>query len=351
MIKNNFCIKYILLLIVIFASILASGCASVKPSPAINQDHTANGTAFKKKLKFAQDDEYVVLITKKNDSLASLAQKYLGNENKAWLIADFNKIKNIVPKREIVIPLKPQNPSGVYVNGYQTVPILCYHRFGDNGNVKMTISKEKFSQQMQYLKDNGYRVIAMRDMINFIEGKEALPKKAVIITIDDGYRSTYEIAYPVLKKLNFPATLFLYTDFAGAGDAIKWSHAKKMFNSGLMDIQPHSKTHPNMSLQKIMEDKQQYRKRILEEINNPDKRISKRLKTDMHTFAYPFGDTNKMIIDHLKAKKYKLGVTVQPGENPAYAHPYMLQRTMIFGDHTMSEFISALTVFENRDLK
>ena len=337
---------FIFLLIGVFSS----GCALVKPQQNTSGSNST-GTAFKKKITFAEDEEYVVLITQKNDSLASLAKKYLGDEKKGWLIADFNKIDRIVPKREIVIPLKPQNPSGVYVNGYQTIPILCYHRFGNTGHIKMTIPEKKFRQQMQYLKDNDYRVIAMRDMQKFISGEEELPKKAVIITIDDGYRSTYEIAYPILKELNFPATLFLYTDFTGAGDAVKWSQAKKMAASGLMDIQPHSKSHPNMSLTKTDESQTEYQKRIFEEIDNPDRRISKRVKIPMHTFAYPFGDTNKMIISHLQDKDYDLGVTVQPGTNPAFAHPYMLRRTMIFGDHSMKDFKKALLVFQGRNLK
>ena len=343
--------KNLKILFLFFIAVSFVGCASVEKQSAVSLKQSTNGTSFKKKLTFAKDDEYIVLITTKNDSLKSLAKKYLGDENKAWLIADFNKIDRIVEKREIVIPLKPQNPSGVFTNGYQTIPILCYHRFGDTGHVKLTVPEKKFRQQMQYLKDNNYRVIPMSDMHKFISGKEELPKKAVIITIDDGYRSTYEIAYPILKEMDFPATLFLYTDFAGAGDAIKWSQARKMAASGIMDIQPHSKSHPNMSLSKTSESNAEYKKRILEEVNNPTRKINKYVKTPLHTFAYPYGDTNKMIISHLKKKGYDLGVTVQPGGNPAYAHPYMLHRTMIFGDHSMKDFQNALVTFQERNLK
>ncbi len=56
-----------------------------------------------------------------------------------------------------------------------------------------------------------------------------------MITIDDGYRSSYEIAYPILKKFGFPATVFLYTDFVGASDAMTWAQMKEMTASGLVD--------------------------------------------------------------------------------------------------------------------
>ena len=106
-----------------------------------------------------------------------------------------------------------------------------------------------------------------------------------------------------------------------------------------------------MILENTVADKTEYQKRIFNEIDNPSERISSKLSVPLHTFAYPYGDTNKMIINHLKEKKYKLGVTVQSGENPAYAHPYMLHRTMVFGDHSLDEFKSFLTVFQDIDLK
>ena len=70
----------------------------------------------------------------------------------------------------------------------------------------------------------------------------------MVITIDDGYRSTYEVAFPVLKRHSFPATVFLYSDFVGAGDALTWAQMKEMTQSGLIDIQPHSKSHANLTL-------------------------------------------------------------------------------------------------------
>ena len=62
----------------------------------------------------------------------------------------------------------------------------------------------------------------MARLARFLAGKEALPTKTVVITIDDGYRATYEIAFPILRKHGFPATVFLYSDFVGAADAMTW---------------------------------------------------------------------------------------------------------------------------------
>ncbi len=327
-------------------TLFISGCANV----TISRNAQDENNQSYPKLTYAKDDNFVVLVTKKSDSLASLARKYLGDESKAWVIADFNEITKIVPKREIVIPLKQLNNSGVTIHGLQSVPILCYHRFGDE-HTKLAVSKESFRRQMQYLKDNNFRVIPLKDVYEFLHHNKPLPKKSVVITIDDGYRSTYDTAYPILAEFNFPATLFLYTDFTGARDAVTWKQSRAMHQSGLIDIQPHSKTHPNMSLMKIDESQDAYKERIIEEIQSPEKQIKKRIKNDMHTFAYPYGDTNKVIIQFLKKRKYKLGVTVQPGTNTAFAHPFMLRRTMVFGDHSISDFAQALVTFKEKNLK
>ncbi|MDH5257662.1 MAG: polysaccharide deacetylase family protein [Gammaproteobacteria bacterium] len=337
---------YLFICVLIWLSLLVSGCAGI----TISHSTALDGNTKFPKLTFAKNDEFVVLVTQSGDTLESLAEKYLHDKSKTWIIADFNEITKIVPNREIVIPLKPQNNIGVTVDGIQTIPILCYHRFG-SGHAKLAVSEKNFQQQMQYLKDNNYNVIPINDVYDFLRNKKPLPKKSVVITIDDGYKSTYDTAFPILKSFNFPATLFLYTDFTGARDAINWKQAKLMNDSGLIDIQPHSKTHPNMSLKKDNESDTEYLKRMSEEIENPGNKIKSHLKYDMQTFAYPYGDTNANIIDILKTNKYKLGVTVQPGTNTAFAHPYMLQRTMIFGDHSMKDFTKALVVFKNKKLK
>ncbi|MDX1810466.1 MAG: polysaccharide deacetylase family protein [Gammaproteobacteria bacterium] len=336
----------------VFLVVSIAACSSA-PRPKLSAFEERIDSSARKEVNattFAKNDEFVVLITQQGDTLENLSEKYLGDKNKSWIIADFNDIDDVVPHRELVIPLKSQNHTGIYINGYQTIPILCYHRFGP-GHEKMIVSGKNFRQQMQYLKDNGYHVIAMKDVYDFVDGTGSLPKKSVVITIDDGYRSTYEIAYPILKEFGYPATVFLYTDFMGARDALNWTQNKEMLASGLIDLQPHSKSHPNMSLAKIGESPEDYWKRIKKEIDNPSAKIKRFLKNPLHTFAYPYGDTNEQIISYLKKKKFLLGVTVQPGGNPTFAHPYMLHRTMIFGDHDLNDFKKALVTFKEVDLK
>jgi peptidoglycan/xylan/chitin deacetylase (PgdA/CDA1 family) len=234
----------------------------------------------------------------------------------------------------VVIPLRIRNALGVYASGYQTIPILCYHRFGPRAT-KLNVAPAAFEAQMEYLARNGYTVITLKRLARFLEGTEPLPAKTVAITIDDGYRSTYEIAYPILRKFGFPATVFLYTDFVGASDAMTWPQMKEMEASGLIDIQPHSKSHANLALRLPGETEAKYKERIKREVDMPVAVLRDRLGDGSFTYAYPYGDVNEWVVDLLTSQKVTLGVTVTPGGNGFFAYPFMLRRSMVFGDQDL----------------
>jgi hypothetical protein len=224
------------------AALILAGCAAPPPAPPAEDAPPPRETDI-----LASDREFAIVVVQRGETLAALAQKYLGDPGKGWWIAEFNGIEQVQAGQEVVIPLRNRNVYGVYASGFQTIPILCYHRFGANKSA-MTVTQPAFEQQMDYLAKNGYRVIPLAHLARFLDGKEPMPKKTVAITIDDGYRATYQIAYPVLKKYNFPATVYLYTDFVGAGDALTWPQMEEMVRSGVIEIQPHSKTHSNLTV-------------------------------------------------------------------------------------------------------
>lgn len=311
------------------------GCAGTVPAPP--------GTATPVHL-IAQDEDFVILVAQKDDELAELARHYYGDSDKAWVIAQFNQITTLRPGDIIVVPRKPPSPLGVRRSGYQTIPILCYHRIGA-GRGKLIVSGSAFESQMSFLARNGYRVISLARLAGFLRGEDPLPANSVVITIDDGYRATYETAYPVLKKYGFPATVFLYTDFVGAADALTWAQLNEMKGSGLIDVQPHSKTHGNLAVRLPRENDAKYRERLQLEIAAPSEAIHARLATPVTTYALPYGDTNDVVTDQLKRSGIGLAVTVTPGGNGFFAHPYMLRRTMVFGDDDMNEFKAKLSVF------
>ena len=93
------------------------------------------------------------------------------------------------------------------------VVIFGYHRFVNNVRRPDTeITPEAFEAQMKELKDKNISVIPMQDFLAWRRGEKAIPSKSAILTFDDGWKSQYEVAWPILKKFNYPVTLFIYTE-------------------------------------------------------------------------------------------------------------------------------------------
>jgi peptidoglycan/xylan/chitin deacetylase (PgdA/CDA1 family) len=235
------------------------------------------------------------------------------------------------------------NPIGVRPGAVQTVPILCYHRFGAGGG-KMSVPTERFAAQLEWLARNDYRVIRLSQLNAFLEGREPLPQRSVVITIDDGYESVYRQAWPLLKRYGFPATVFVYTDFVGAGDALDWSQLAEMSAGGLVEIQAHSKTHRNLIERLPDETDERYAAAIDTEIRGPREQLERRLGVAVRNYAFPYGDANDAVLAALARQRYQLAVTVHPGGNAFYAQPLMLRRTMIFGDFDLETFKARLQI-------
>ena len=298
----------------------------------------------------ARNERFILYTPDAEDSFGSIAQRFLGHASRQWEIADFNDITRLSPGKTIAIPLQPTNPQGVRANGYQTVPILCYHRIGGGIN-RMIVSTQAFEAQLDYLARNGYRVVRLSDIADFVAGRRQLPKKAVVITFDDGHVSAYHQAFPILKKYGFPATFFLYTDFLTAKEALAWSHIREMAGSGLADFQSHSKTHANLVVRLPDETDEQYRRRLDNEIRVPRELIERNIATKVTEYAYPYGDANELVLERMARSGYRLGLTVNPGGNAFFAHPLMLRRTMVLGEYSLETFRAALETFRPVDLR
>ncbi len=296
----------------------------------------------------ARSDDFVVVSAGWGDTLGGLADAFLGDPGKLWVIAEFNEIDRVWPGQQVVIPLRPADPAGIYRNGYKKVAILTYHRFvpGDRECDLLSVSGTTFRSQLEYLRDNGFTVVSFSDLADFVEGKGPMPRKPVILSMDDGYKSVHQVAYPVLREFGYKATVFVYTDFVGAPAALNWAEMKEMTASGLVDIQPHSKTHSNLTLREAGESKAAYRERIREEVRNPTRAIRKHLDIPVHTFAFPYGAENDVVLDALEVEGFRLGATVTSGGNPAFAHPLALRRSQVYCGDDLVAFAKRLDVFE-----
>ncbi len=288
-----------------------------------------------------RSERLLVYLPESGDTLAAIAERFLGHAHQAWRVADANgSTWQVTPGAPLIVPLVAANPMGLNGDSVQTVPILCYHRFGA-GQSKMIVAPAQFEAQLEWLARNHYRVLRLGELQGFFAAREALPQRSVVITIDDGYESVYRHAYPALKKYGFSATLFVYSDFVGSRDGLSWPQLQEMAASGVIDVQAHSKSHRNLVERSVGENDTSWRHSIEVEVRQPRVVLERGLASvgiRVRHYAYPFGDANEAVLEALQRNDFELGVTVNPGGNPFYAHPLMLRRTMIFGDHTLDDF-------------
>ena len=249
-----------------------------------------------------------------------------------------------------MIPLKIRNKAGLFPQGYQVVPILCYHHFAKGCKSSLCVPDTLFDQQMKYLKDNGYRVITLGELLGFLQYKEAIPKRSVVITIDDGYRSTYDIAFPILKAYGFRATLFVYTDFVNQSkNAVSWDQLKEMKAYGF-EIGSHTVTHCDLAKKGEGEAEDAYEARIRKELLDSKKLLDTKLSQDTVSIAFPYGMYNQSVLDLSAKAGYSMGVSVKRGGNPFYSDPFQLRRNQIL-KADMESFISGLETFHEFPLQ
>ncbi len=314
-------------LLLILASL--TGCGALAPLHAPDRGEALAG-----------NDNYRIVRIGRGEDFAVLAARFLGDAGLAWRIEEANPGIDPIPGAIVAIPLRETGRSGIRPGRAQSIPVLCYHRFGtrDDG---MMISAQRFAEQMDWLRDHGYHVVPLRDLLDFLEGRKRLPRKSVVLTIDDGHQSIYRVAWPILRRHGYPATVFIYSDYLGRG-GLTWKQIREMSADGLIEVQAHSKTHANLNKRLPGETRHAWLKRLEREVRAPARKLRAGSDAPVVAYAYPYGEANPEVVRLLKKYHYRLGFTVFPGANPAYAYPYLLHRSMIFGERGIDAFRKTL---------
>ena len=130
------------------------------------------------------------------------------------------------------------------------IPVILYHHFASSGSPATVVSGEQFAENMAALSDAGYTAVTTAQLIDYVYKGINLPEKPVMITLDDGYYSNYEIAYPVLREYDFCATIFTIgvsngkDTYKDTGEPITPhfgdAEMKEMAESGLISVQSHT---------------------------------------------------------------------------------------------------------------
>ena len=296
-----------------------------------------------------ESEDFIVTFARAGDTPESLAARYLGDAAKAWMIEDYAGTRALSQGQEVVIPRRAWNLSGVRADGYQIVPILCYHNLGEQAKGRMVMAASAFREQMKYLKVNGYHVISLREFVEFTRLGRQLPQRSVVLTFDDGYKSFKQYAYPVLKELGFPATLFVYTDYVGAGrNALSWQDLRELAGDGF-DVQAHSKTHGD--LRRIAgEPDAQYQRRMQTELAQPQEQFQKNLGRRADIIAFPYGSWDESLLGKAIEHGYVAGFSVRRQGNGSFIRPLAGNRSQIYSEMTLDDFAKNLNVYQRESL-
>src|SRR5712671_3198555 len=208
------------------------------------------------------------------------------------------------------------------------VIIFCYHRLVDKIRYPGTeITPAAFEAQMKELKDKGITVISMQDLLAWKRGEKSIPPRCAVVTFDDGWKSQYEVGWPIMKKYGYPFTLFIYTEGVrggslGGGEAITWEQLADLRDNGV-DIQAHTATHQDLreghnvtviepggkrGRKKLTG--ADYEKWVQNEVVGCKELLEQRLGIKVNCFAVPFGNYNEHVKELARNAGYEAMFTV-----------------------------------------
>ncbi len=220
------------------------------------------------------------------------------------------------------------------------IPILVYHNFNPVKPGSMNLKPEVVEAQFKWLKDNGYTVIPLKDAVAYLQGKkDSLPPKAVVITADDGWESDYKYFYPIVKKFNYPVTLFIYPETISTGkNALTWEQLKELQQTGLFDIQDHTYDHPNFKHSKKQKSPEAYAKYVKFQLQNSKKVLEDKLNTKITYLAWPFGIYDAYLEQAAAEAGYDMAFSIDARPANRNFRPMAQPRYMIVESQSMKTF-------------
>ena len=187
-----------------------------------------------------------------------------------------------------------------------------------------TVTVSQLRENLQWLSDHGYTTVLPSELA----GGDPLPKRAVLITFDDGYASNYLLALPVLKEFNAKAVVSVVTRYIGTPDFLTWDMCRGLVDSGLVEIGSH--THnchsPSLGIQRLPnESREEYEERVFADLQTSIDLIEANVGQKVVFFAYPNGLTDSWSDSFIK-EHFAVTVTTKFGSVNISRGLYKLNR-------------------------
>lgn len=189
------------------------------------------------------------------------------------------------------------------------MPILMYHDLNDGTQPcnSMTVTAARMESNLKWLSDNGYTTVLPRELAAGVP----LPDKPVMITFDDGYRSNYDILFPLLKKYDMKAAISVVVSAVDNGSTcvLTWDMCREMTDSGLVEIDSHTYDLHNPDTYGVYKNKgyngiqrhrweglRSYKARVIDDIIKSYDRIKQETGQPPSMLAYPYGISDKVAL-------------------------------------------------------
>ena len=216
------------------------------------------------------------------------------------------------------------------------VSVLGFHDFSDTApETAMRTRTSKFRKQMEVIRQLGIPVISMDDFIAWKKGDKEVPQKSILLTFDDGWKSFYTDAYPILKELHFPFTLYLYKDYVdGGGRALTTAMIQEMVANGA-SIGSHSVNHPYPIAVKNARKKgiPVYDAYLRMQMGDSKVFLESKFPVKVTTYAFPGGFYTEEMLTLADELGYQYMFTVIPGKVTRSSPNKTLPRNIILGNY------------------
>lgn len=222
------------------------------------------------------------------------------------------------------------------------LPIIMYHYVehvkdkGDTTRIKLDTSPEVFEGHLKALRLANYETYFVKDIPDILSGKKEVATRSAILTFDDGYEDFYTIAFPLIKKYNVRATVYIIYNFIGRRGFLNKNQIAELIDSGYVEIGSHTLDHINLKTAK----QEIARKQIIES----KKLLEKDFNYQVKSFAYPIGALGPQVVEMVKEASYSAAVSVISGVMQSDENLLYLSRIRpgLFTPQTITSYLQNL---------
>ena len=227
-----------------------------------------------------------------------------------------------VGRRNIALPI-------LMYHYIRTPPSMRYDRMG----YKLSISPADFAAQMDWLARNGFHPVDFNDLRAYFAGKQPLPTKPVVITLDDGYADLYTAAFPILTAHDFKAVAYIVSGFVGWPGYATADQIVQMDHNGI-EIASHTVHHADLARSSAGS--------VRNELVESKLSLEHLLGHPVLDFAYPSGKFNAQVVAAVQQAGYDTAVTTLDSLNHSAADRFVWTRIRVGGGESLSDFAHSL---------